>query len=158
LKQRHLIYLFLLSVYFCNTCFALNIWQFPSEEQETRYQLLVKEFRCPRCQNQNLVNSDAPIAIDLRRTVYEMVIDDQSNSTIRDYMLERYGDFILYRPKLSSVTFVLWFGPIALLLLGGFILWRIVSSHKAQKHAHSSKDLSQKEKAQLQQILIDQDN
>lgn len=97
---------------------AIDIQAFESEAQEARYKALIDELRCPKCLNTNLSGSDSPIASDLRQTVARMVREGRSEDEIRDYLLSRYGDFILYRPRLTTGTLLLWFGPGALLVLG----------------------------------------
>lgn len=99
-------------------CFAeVMIYPFENEVQEIRFQSLLGELRCPKCQNQSLSDSDADIAKDLRQKIYDLLIDGKSDDEIRNYLIERYGDFITYRPPLKSSTFLLWVGPILLLLL-----------------------------------------
>jgi cytochrome c-type biogenesis protein CcmH len=84
---------------------------------------MIDELRCPKCLNTNLSGSDSPIAADLRRSVAEMIREGRSDQQIRDYLVERYGDFILYRPRLTGATFLLWFGPGLLLLVGFAVIW-----------------------------------
>lgn len=107
---------------------AIDVYEFASPEEEARFQSLSAELRCPKCLNTNLSGSDSPIAADLRRTVARMVREGYSDQEIRDYLLERYGDFILYRPRLTAQTLLLWFGPALLLALGAFVVFRIARS------------------------------
>ena len=101
---------------------------FETEEQEVRYQRLIRELRCTVCQNQNLIESNAPLANDLRRQIALMVNDGADTNEIIDYMVARYGDFVLFRPPMKGTTYLLWFGPGAMLVIGlgilGTILWR----------------------------------
>ncbi len=97
---------------------AIDAYQFPDEETARRYRDLIAELRCPQCLNTNLAGSDAMIAQDLRREVHELLIAGKSDDEILAYMYERYGDFILYRPRLTWGTAPLWLGPPLLLLIG----------------------------------------
>ncbi|MFL1732145.1 cytochrome c-type biogenesis protein [Moraxella oculi] len=96
---------------------SIEIYEFKTPEDETRYRALIEELRCPKCQNQNLAGSDAPIALDLKQKTYEMINDGRSDTEIRDYMFERYGDFISYKPPVRPSTWILWFFPPLLLIL-----------------------------------------
>ena len=79
---------------------AIDVYEFDNEAQEHRYRELIDEFRCPKCQNQNLAGSDAPIAQDLKQKTYDLIMAGQSDQQIREYMFERYGDFISYKPPI----------------------------------------------------------
>lgn len=98
------------------------------EAQRDRYHALLHELRCVVCQNQSIAESDAPLAEDLRQQVAAQIRDGRSDSQIRRYLTERYGDFVLYNPPLKRSTWLLWFGPFALLLIAvvgvGWRLWR----------------------------------
>lgn len=98
------------------------VLEFESPEQEALYQGLVRELRCTVCQNQNLLDSNSGLAHDLRLKVYNQVREGASRDAIIDFMVSRYGDFVLYRPPLKSETFLLWFGPLVFLIVGGTIL------------------------------------
>lgn len=91
---------------------------FDNPEQQARFSQLTEELRCLVCQNQNLADSDAPLAHDLREEIYKMMMAGQNDDQIKQFLIERYGDFVLYRPPVQGNTLVLWLGP-ALLLLGG---------------------------------------
>lgn len=110
---------------------AIEVYDFNSPRQEAQYRGLIDEFRCPKCQNQNLASSDAPIAQDLKQKTYDMVKDGRSDTEIRQYMQERYGDFISYNPPVRPSTWILWFFPPLLLIvaLGGWF-WRNQRSRK----------------------------
>jgi cytochrome c-type biogenesis protein CcmH len=100
------------------TAGAIEAFQFDNTEQEARYRALTEEFRCPKCLNTNLAGSDAPIAADLRATVHRLILEGASDQAIRDYLRERYGDFVLYDPPLRGGTVLLWLIPAALLASG----------------------------------------
>ena len=94
-------------------------------EQQGRYQGLIAELRCLVCQNQNIADSNAPLALDLRAQVEEMILAGQSDGQIKSYLVERYGDFVLYRPPVKPQTWLLWGGPFLLLFVGLLIALRV---------------------------------
>lgn len=95
---------------------------FDTPEQEARFKELTFELRCLVCQNQNLADSDATLAHDLRREVHEMLMAGNSNEQIKEFMVQRYGDFVLYRPPVQKNTYLLWLAPMIMLLGGALIL------------------------------------
>ena len=95
---------------------------FDNQQQEDRFNQLTQELRCLVCQNQNLADSDAQLAHDLRAEVHEMLLAGNSDDEIKQFMVERYGDFVLYRPPVQQNTYLLWLAPLALLLIGALIL------------------------------------
>ena len=99
---------------------------FMNPEQEARYNELTLELRCLVCQNQNLADSDAPLAQDLRKEIYDMMQAGRSNEEIKTFMVDRYGDFVLYKPPVQGNTLALWLAPAVLLLLGGVVVVLIV--------------------------------
>lgn len=129
-----------------------DTYVFTDEVTEIRYKALVKELRCPKCQNQNLADSNSPIAADLRREVYELLMQGKADSEIVDFMVKRYGDFVLYRPRVSSITYVLWFGPAILLLIGAIIVVQILRKKPVKEN---NAKLSEEQKTKLAQILKD---
>ncbi|WP_425479168.1 cytochrome c-type biogenesis protein [Pseudoxanthomonas composti] len=100
--------------------------QFRNAAEEARFQALAHELRCVMCQNQSLADSNAQVAHDLRREVLVLMQQGRSDAQIKQFLVERYGEFVLYRPQVEPGTWLLWFGPLALLLLGGLVLWRVV--------------------------------
>ncbi len=88
------------------------VFEFENEMQEQRYSDLIDELRCLVCQNQSLADSHAELAQDLRNEVYEKIIGGESDDTIIKFLVDRYGDFVLYRPPLQQKTWILWFGPV----------------------------------------------
>ncbi len=107
---------------------AIDPDEFSSDSERLRYQSFIADLRCPKCQNQNLAGSDAPIASDLRKELRRLLKEGQSDQQIVDFMVARYGEFILYKPPFDKHTAILWFTPIVLLGAGvvviGSILWR----------------------------------
>jgi cytochrome c-type biogenesis protein CcmH len=100
--------------------------QFQDRAEEARFHALVAELRCVMCQNQSLADSNAQIAHDLRREVLTLMRDGKNDAEIKDFLVARYGEFVLYRPRVESSTWLLWFGPVALLLVGGALVAVIV--------------------------------
>lgn len=96
---------------------SIEAYEFESPQVEAEYNQLVNELRCLVCQNQNLAGSDADLARDLRRQTYEMLTQGKSRQEVVDYMVARYGDFVMYRPQVKLSTYLLWFGPFLLLLI-----------------------------------------
>ena len=129
-RIRHFAPVLLLVAATCASA-AIEELEFASEEQETRYHDLIDEMRCPKCLNANLSGSDAPIAADLRAEIKEQLQEGRSDDEIKDFMTARYGDFVLYRPRLNTSTALLWFGPLALLLAGFFIVRRMLATSRA---------------------------
>jgi cytochrome c-type biogenesis protein CcmH len=99
---------------------------------EQRYRALIREIRCPKCLNESIADSAAPVAGDLRREVHRLIAEGKSDDEVKDFLSARYGDFVLYRPRISSTTWALWSGPAVLLLLGSFVFWRILRTRRAQ--------------------------
>jgi len=104
----------------------VDTYEFQDEVTKIRFQALSKELRCPKCQNQNLADSNSPIAADLRRELYELLQQGKADIEIVNFMVDRYGEFVLYRPRVSELTYVLWFGPAVLILFGIIIVIVIV--------------------------------
>ena len=100
--------------------------QFQDTGEEQRFHDLVAELRCVMCQNQSLADSNAQIAIDLRREVLDLMREGRSDADVRDYLVARYGEFVLYRPRVSGTTWLLWFGPLLFVLGGGVAVWRLL--------------------------------
>ncbi len=130
---------------------AVEPRQFASATDEARYRVLLGELRCLVCQNQSLADSDAELAGDLRRQVYEMVTRGDSNQAIIDYLVSRYGDFVRYRPPVAARTLALWGGPFVLAVAGlGWMLRRIAV---ARRGAAPLAALDAQERARLDALL-----
>ena len=128
---------------------GIEIRHFPSPALEKRYQHLIEELRCLVCQNQSLADSNADLAEDLRDEVYTMLIEGKQDQEIVDFLVNRYGDFVLYRPPVKKTTALLWFGPFAALAIGALIFWRLVKRRRLQ----SAEALSEEERHRLNQFL-----
>ena len=105
--------------------------QLSSPELSSRYRQLLEVYRCPKCQNQNLAGSDSPISTDLRREIRRMLEEGASDEAISDYLVARYGDFILYRPRLQQGTYLLWLGPGLFLTLGVAVAVLVIRRQRA---------------------------
>ncbi len=124
-------------------------FEFSDPAQEERYKGLIEELRCLVCQNQSLADSNADLAQDLRQEVYRMVRAGDSDEHIVDFLVARYGDFVLYRPPVRPRTYLLWFGPVVLLLLGIFIASRFIRRRAVQ----TSVALSEQEQRRVAELL-----
>ena len=113
-----------------------------------------EQLRCLVCQNQSIAESNAELAVDLRNQVIEQVKAGKTNQEIVDYMVERYGDFVLYRPPFKSNTLILWGGPVVL-FLGGLLAFWINLCRRKQTVTQSTKPLSEEEKAMAEKMLGD---
>ncbi|MEH6649227.1 MAG: cytochrome c-type biogenesis protein [Motiliproteus sp.] len=133
---------------------VIDAYQFDNDQQHDRYKLLTEELRCPKCQNQNLAGSNSPIATDMRREIHRMVTEGQSNQDVVDFMVARYGDFVNYRPRRDGSTMVLWYGPIALLVIGGLVVLATARRRRAGDKPGQSKSADQEK---LQRLLKDKD-
>jgi cytochrome c-type biogenesis protein CcmH len=101
---------------------AIQPLPFRDHAEEVRFQHLSAELRCPMCQNETLADSNAPIAHDLRRQVFEMMQAGKSDDQIKAYLVDRYSQFVLYNPPVEPSTWLLWFGPLVLLVIGGIVV------------------------------------
>jgi cytochrome c-type biogenesis protein CcmH len=110
---------------------VIETYEFSSEELRERYQVLTAELRCPKCQNQNIADSNAPIAKDLRERLHEQLHAGRSDAEITEYMVQRYGDFVLYRPRVGGATLWLWLAPLVFLLLAAVVFLGVVRRGRA---------------------------
>ncbi len=122
MKNRLIILLFIVSA----QVFAVDYHQLPNPEQQKAYESIISELRCLVCQNQTIADSNAELAADLRRQVYEMLQQGKSKDDVLQFMTERYGDFVLYNPPFKAKTGLLWLGPLLFLITGlAMIIWFI---------------------------------
>ena len=133
---------------------AIDTYQFKDEGERARYRTLTEELRCPKCQNQNIADSNAPIAMDLRREIYRMLEEGKSDDEIVDFLVARYGDFVRYKPPLNARTWLLWYGP-WLLLGGGLGVLGLIVLRRKRPAATPGKPatLSSEERERLDQLL-----
>ena len=132
---------------------AIDTYEFANDAERDRFRELTKELRCPKCQNQDIADSNAPIATDLRREIYRMLGEGKDNQQILDFMVARYGDFVLYKPALTRKTAVLWFGPLALLVGGLVVIGVIVGRRRRTEQVAGSDTLSAEERKRLDTLL-----
>jgi cytochrome c-type biogenesis protein CcmH len=130
---------------------VIETYEFNSEVDHVRYQKFIEELRCPKCQNQNLAGSNSPIAEDLRREIYRLIDEGKSDTEIIQFMLDRYGDFILYRPRLTSETAILWAAPAIFLLIGAVIVVLLAKRRRVETAGENS--LTEQEQARLKALL-----
>lgn len=134
---------------------AIDTYEFASEAERERYRTLVEELRCPKCQNQNIADSDAPIAMDLRAQIFRMLEEGKSNEQIIEFLVSRYGDFVLYKPPVTGRTLLLWYGPAAL-LIGGFAMLGVIVLRRRGKQSVAPNGLSADEQQRLAALLNQQ--
>lgn len=132
---------------------AIDTYEFKDEAERERFRTLTQELRCPKCQNQNIADSNAPIATDLRREIFRMLEEGQSNREIADFLVMRYGDFVLYKPPVDARTYLLWFGPAALLGGGLLLLGVLVVRRRRVENAPELAALSANESERLRALL-----
>jgi len=147
MKGLLIIFTFLFSLSTLNA--AVELKQFKNAEQEQRYKNIIDELRCLVCQNQNLADSNAGLAQDLRKQVHKMILAGDDDEAIFDYMVTRYGDFVLYRPPFKATTFLLWVGPFIIFALGLFVLIRFIRQRKKVVVT----ELNSGDKEKLKQLL-----
>lgn len=114
---------------------AVDPLEFSSTAEAERHQALSAELRCLVCQNQSLADSDAPLAQDLRREVLDLMRQGMNNGEIKNYLVERYSEFVLYRPPVNPGTYLLWFGPLVLVSIA---LWVVIRAIKRQQQVSDS--------------------
>ena len=114
--------------------------EFTSQAEEERFHALVNELRCVMCQNQSLADSNAQIARDLRAEVLQLMRSGKDDEEVKQFLVQRYGEFVLYRPRVGSHTWLLWFGPLLLLAAGAWWVVVIVRRRAAQHGAAAHSD------------------
>ena len=117
--------IFFLLVFISNSLYCeegSDLYSFNNDIDYERFNSLNKELRCPKCQSSNLAGSNSPISNDLKREVYELVVEGKSSKQIKDHLVDRYGNFIIYNPPIEPATYVLWFGPFILILLSVLVI------------------------------------
>ena len=141
---------FMAALIFIATASAGALYPFHTPEKQARFDLLSQQLRCLVCQNENLAASQAPLAIQLRQQVYQMVKQGKSVQQIKSYMTSRYGDFVLFKPPVTMRTCLLWFGPFLLFLAGFFILFFVIRLRRADA---ADEQLSSSEQQRLEELL-----
>jgi len=137
---------------------AIDTYEFRDDAERERYRTLTEELRCPKCQNQNIADSNAPIAMDLRQEIFRMLEEGKSNDQIVDFLVDRYGDFVRYSPPVNAKTLLLWYGPAGLLVLGFGALTTILVRRRRVEKSPASNTLSETERERLAQLLDKKDS
>lgn len=142
--------IFLLLMLGCSVAWAsIDAYEFNTTEDEQRFRQMVAELRCPKCQNQNIADSNAGLAKDIKDRTFRMINEGKSNQEITNFMVERYGDFITYRPPMRPSTWFLWFGPFVLALFAAIIIFL----RKLRQKSPSFIDVSPEQEAKVQELL-----
>lgn len=145
-------WLFLTALLFSSVAFsAIDALNFSSPQQESDYHQLTQSLRCPQCQNNNIADSNATIAVDMRGKVFELLQEGKSKNDVVDYMVARYGNFVTYDPPMTASTLVLWIAPLLLVLLGVIFLLR--RKPKTQSAVKSQDVLTDEDNARLAELL-----
>jgi cytochrome c-type biogenesis protein CcmH len=129
---------------------AEPVYRFETPAQETRFQSLNQQLRCLVCQGQSIADSDADLAADLRREVRRLILEGKSDQEVVDFLVARYGDFVLFKPPVKASTYVLWFGPFVLLVAGIGMLFGAIRKRR------TTPVLSAEERARLR-VLLDEE-
>jgi len=130
---------------------ALSSYTFKDKAEEQAFRELTAKIRCLVCQNQSLADSDADLASDLRREIYALWKENKSEDEILDFLVSRYGDFVLYDPPFKPSTYILWFGPFFLLIIGGYVLSRVLKSKTEDQEV----ELTEEDQKRLKALLED---
>jgi cytochrome c-type biogenesis protein CcmH len=136
------------------SAFTLDEFQFDSPAQEAEFRELIGKLRCLVCQNESLAGSQAELAQDLRNEVYRMMRAGQSRDEIITFLVERYGDFVLYDPPLKPSTYVLWFGPFVIIAIAAFFMLRAMIRRRLQP----DEGISEAERQRLQALLDNEES
>ena len=131
----------------------IEFHSFENKQQEKLYLQLIAELRCVKCQNQNLAESNAELAKDMREKAYQMIIKGGTRADVVKYMTDRYGDFVLYKPPFIGKTLLLWLGPAVFLILSLAMLFKLIK--KQQKEPIET--LSDKERESVRELLHSKD-
>lgn len=132
-----------------------DVYMFDSREQEQRFQTLIAELRCPKCQNQNIADSNAPISKDMREAVYRMMSDGASNEEITNALVSRFGEFVRYRPEVDSRTLMLWATPALVVFIG--IIAVVMTVRRSGRTDTGSGALTDEERDRASRLLSDHD-
>lgn len=132
---------------------AIDAYEFRDPVTEKRFQELTAELRCPKCQNNNIADSDSAIAADLRREVHRMLQAGATDQEIVDFMVDRYGEFVLYRPRVNQMTWLLWYGPFALLGVGVIVVLLVSRRRRRPQSAGGQAPLNGAEQERLNKLL-----
>ncbi|WP_428479564.1 cytochrome c-type biogenesis protein [Photobacterium japonica] len=132
---------------------SIDVYEFDNVEQEKAFQELTATLRCPKCQNNNIADSNATLAQDMRQKTYELLQDGKSQQDVVDYMIARYGNFVTYDPPIMASTLILWFGPLLFIVIGFTVL--VMRSRKRNERVTDTDALASDEQARLQALLAE---
>ena len=132
---------------------TIDIYNFKSVEEEQQFRELTGQLRCPKCQNNSIADSNAPIATDMREKVYELMEQGQSRQDIINYMIDRYGNFVTYEPPVTPATIILWLIPALCVVFGTGAIIMLSRHRKSSRIAEETISLSDEEEKRLQQLL-----
>ena len=158
--------LFFLTALFCSVSAwaSIDVLNFTSLDQEKEYQQLTQELRCPQCQNNNIADSNATIAVDMRAKVFELLQEGKSKQQVVDYMVQRYGNFVTYDPPLTAATIMLWVLPLLLVLFGIVLVLRrrpkiqnVMQNQEQNVSVEQMESLTDAEQQRLQELLKDKE-
>lgn len=145
--------LFFLLITYQSVFASIDVYEFENEEKRADFVSLTKELRCPKCQNQDIADSNAPIAEDMRKQVHRLLAEGKDKQAIVDYMIDRFGEFVTYKPKKSSETFMLWYGPWILIFIGILVIISLIKLNKKSGSDQSSSSDQSNSSDELQQLL-----
>lgn len=137
---------------------AIDTYNFKSVDEEQQFRELTNQLRCPKCQNNSIADSNAPIATDMRAKVFELMEKGQSRQEIITYMVDRYGNFVTYEPPVTPATIILWVIPALCVVIGGGAVIMLARRRKETAPDSESGALSLEEKKRLQQLLSDENS
>tara|TARA_R110002110_G_scaffold66978_1_gene183041 strand:+ start:136972 stop:137457 length:486 start_codon:yes stop_codon:yes gene_type:complete len=154
MKLARICQVLLLSVVSLQAVAVIETYEFSDPALQVRYQALSAELRCPKCQNQNIADSNAPIAQDLRKLLHQQLEKGASDDEILEYMVARYGEFVRYRPRFSGATIILWLAPALLVLAGLAVVFMTLRTRRSpQNPAQADAPLSDDDRRHLQSLL-----
>ncbi|HKM27739.1 MAG TPA: cytochrome c-type biogenesis protein [Thiopseudomonas sp.] len=152
--MKHILYALVLTLASFGTAqAAIDTYDFTNQAERARYRVLVEELRCPKCQNQNIADSDSPIAMDMRDEIFKKLEQGESDEQIISFLVDRYGDFVRYKPPVNSRTMILWYGPAGLLVFGFLMVALIVYRRRRDERTAAEQHLSGDEQSRLSDIL-----
>ncbi|MEE9445841.1 MAG: cytochrome c-type biogenesis protein [Cocleimonas sp.] len=147
--KHPLLFVLLLSLMPVTYAVKIEFHSFENKQQEKLYLQLIAELRCVKCQNQNLAESNAELASDMREKTYDMVVKGGSRDDVVKYMTARYGDFVLYKPPFKAETLLLWIGPPVFLFLSLYMLFKLIRKQKTQ----TTETLSKADREKVRELL-----
>lgn len=132
---------------------SIDVFEFSDPQNRDAYKELTRELRCPKCQNQDIADSNAPIAKDMRAQVYRLLEEGKSQEEVIDFMVERFGDFVTYKPKVSVETYLLWYGPWVFVALGALTIVLIARRKTKEQQSETGEYVPTQDKDRVQALL-----